>query len=74
MIHAWTHLKEKWVRITVFPSAEFLAENQLASDSPDSLKLAVIPALFTILDSSLVDYRSHRVIKIYLVRFKSLKS
>ena len=54
----------------------FLAKNQLASDGPDSIKPVVIPALTTMLDSSLVEDKSLcpvRALKVYLNKTKSMR-
>ena len=72
-IHAWTHSsvssRRNWSEVTVSPSPVFLAKNQLASDGPDSIIPVVIPALTTMLDSSLVEDKSLcpvRALKVYL--------
>ena len=72
-IHAWTHSsvssRKNWSEVTVSPSPAFLAKNQLALDGPDSIKPVVIPALTTMLDSSLVVDKSFcpvRALKVYL--------
>ena len=70
-IHAWTHSsvssRRNWSEVTVSPSPSFLAKNQLASDGPDSIKPVVIPALTTMLDSSLLED------KVYLDKTKSMR-
>ena len=51
-------------------------QNQLASDGPDSIKPVVIPALTTMLDSSLVEDKSLcpvRPLKVYLDKTKSMR-
>ena len=77
-IHAWTHSsvssRRNWSEVTVSPA--FLAKNQLASDGPDSIKPVVIPALTTMLDSSLVEDKSLcpvRALKVYLQKTKSMR-
>ena len=79
-IHAWTHSsvssRRNWSEVTVSPSPAFLAKNQLASDGPDSIKPVVIPALTTMLDSSLVEDKSLcpvRALKVYLDKTKSVR-
>ena len=79
-IHAWTHSsissRRNWSEVTVSPSPAFLAKNQLASDGPDSIKPVVIPALTTMLNSSLVEDKSLcpvRALKVYLDKTKSLR-
>ena len=79
-IHAWTHSsvssRRNWSEVTVSPSPAFLAKNQLASDGPDSIKPVVIPALTTMLDSSLVEDKSLcpvRALKVYLDKTKSMR-
>ena len=78
-IHARTHSsvfsRRNWSEVTVSPPA-FLAKNQLASGGPDSIKPVVIPALTTVLDSSLVEAKSLcavRALKVYLDKTKSLR-
>ena len=78
-IHAWTHSsvssRRNWSEVTVSPPA-FLAKNELASDGPDSIKPVVIPALTTMLDSSLVEDKSLcpvRALKVYLQKTKSMR-
>ena len=79
-IHAWTHSsvssRRNWSEVTVSPSPAFLAKNQLTSDGPDSIKPVVIPALTTVLDSSLVEDESLcpiRALKVYLDKTKSMR-
>ena len=79
-IHAWTHSsvssRRNWSEVTVSPSPAFLAKNQLASDGPDSIKPVVIPALTTMLHSSLVEDKSFcpvRALKVYLQKTKSMR-
>ena len=79
-IHAWTHSyvssRRNWSEVTVSPSPAFLAKNQLASDGPDSIKPVVIPALTTMLDSALVEYKALcpvRALKVYLDKTKSMR-
>ena len=79
-IHAWTHSsvssRRNWSEVTVSLSPAFLAKNQLASDGPDSIKPVVIPALTTMLDSSLVEDKSLcpvRALKVYLDKTKSMR-
>ena len=75
-IHAWTHSsvssRRNWSEVTVSPSPAFLVKNQLASDGPDSIKAVVIPALTTILDSSLVKDKS--LCPVRALNVKSTKS
>ena len=79
-IHAWTHSsvssKRNWSEGTVSPSPALLAKNQLASDGPDSIKPLLIPAVTTMLDSSLVEDKSLcpvRALKVYLDETKSMR-
>ena len=79
-IHAWTRSSDSsrrnWSEVTVSPSPAFLAKNQLASDGPDSIKPVVIPALTTMLDSSLAEDKSLcpvRALKVYLDKTKSMR-
>ena len=79
-IHTWTHssvsLRRNWSEVTVSSSPAFLAKNQLASDGPEYIKPVVIPALTTMLDSSLVKDKSPcpvRALKIYLDRTQSMR-
>ena len=79
-IHAWTHSsvssRRNWSEVTVSPSPALLAKSQLASDGPDSIKPVVIPALTTMLDSSLVEDKSVcpvRALKVYLDKTKSMR-
>ena len=68
--------RRNWSEVTVSPSPAFLAKNQLASDGPDSIKPVVIPALTTMLDSSLVEDMSLcpvRALKVYLDKTKSMR-
>ena len=69
--------KEKLVRGYCFSFSSIPGKNQLASDGPDSIKLVVIPALTTMLDSSLVDDKSLcpvRALKVYLDKTKSMRT
>ena len=73
-MHAWTS-RRNWSEVTVSPPA-FLAKNQWALDGPDSIKPVVIPALTTMLDSSLVGDKSLcpvRALKVYLDKTKSMR-
>ena len=79
-IHAWTHSsvssKRNWSEVTVYPSPAFLAKNQLPSDGPDSIKPVVIPALTTMLYSSLVENKSLcpvSALKVYIHKTKPMR-
>ena len=79
-IHAWTHSsvssRRDWSQVTLAPSPNFLAKNQLASEGPESIKPVIIPALSNILDHSLVEDMSLcpvRALRIYLDRTKTLR-
>ena len=79
-IHAWTHasvfFRSDGSKVTVAPSSAFLAKNQLASDGPSSVQQVVIPALSSIVDSTLTQDISLcpvRALRIYLDRTQSIR-
>ena len=53
-IRAWVANKVsnlgQWKKIALFPSSDFIAKNQLARESSQSVSLVTIPALTTIVD------------------------
>ena len=74
-VHAWTfsslRLKPHWTEVTISPSPAFLAKNQLASEGPDLIRPAVIPALKPFLSLDLSEYMTLcpiRALRYYLDR------
>ena len=53
-IHAWVANKVsnlgQWEKVTLFPSSDFIAKNQLAREGSQSVSLVTLPALTTIVD------------------------
>ena len=79
-IHAWLFRnirhQENWSQVSLYPSANFLAKNQLARDGPAAVTPVVIPALAPTLDKSLSEDRSLcpvRALRYYLNRTKDLR-
>ena len=78
-IHAWLFRnirhQENWSQVSLYPSASFLAKNQLARDGPAAVVPVVILALAPTLDKSLSEDRSLcpvRALRYYLDRTKDL--
>ena len=53
-IHAWVANKVSnqghWEKVSLFPSSDFIAKNQLAREDSQSVSPVTIPALTTIVD------------------------
>ena len=61
-IHAWVANKVsnlgQWEKVTLFPSSDFIAKNQLAREGSQSLSPVTIPALTTIVDRQFKEDRT----------------
>ena len=78
-IHAWVPSKVsnlgQWEKVALFPSSNFIAKNQLASEGSQSVSPVTIPALTTILDRQFKEDRTLcpvRALRYYLDRTKDL--
>ena len=79
-IHAWLHdcirRQEKWKSVTLQPSPEFIAKNQLARDGPSSVAPVQIPALAPVVGRDLEGDRTLcpvRALRNYLKRTSDLR-
>ena len=61
-IHAWVANKVsnlgQWEKVTLFPSSDFIAKNQLAREGSQSVSPVTIPALTTIVDRQFKEDRT----------------
>ena len=79
-IHAWVANKisnlGQWEKVALFPSSDFIAQNQLAREDSQSVSLVTIPALMTIVDRQFKEDRTLcpvRALRYYLDRTKDLR-
>ena len=79
-IHAWVANKVsnlgQWEKVTLFPSSDFIAKNQLAREGSQSVSLVTIPALTTIVDRQFKEDRTLcpvRALRYYLDQTKDLR-
>ena len=79
-IHAWVANKVsnlgQWEKVALFPSSDFIAKNQLARESLQSVSPVIIPALTTIVDRQFKENRTLcpvRALRYYLDRTKDLR-
>ena len=79
-IHAWVANKVsnlgQWEKVTLFPSSDFIAKNQLAREGSQSVSPVSIPALTTIVDRQFKEDRTLclvRALRYYLDRTKDLR-
>ena len=79
-IHAWVANKVsnlgQWEKVASFPSSDFIAKNQLASEGSQSVSPVTIPALTTIVDRQFKVDRTlcpGRALRYYLDRTKDLR-
>ena len=79
-IHAWVAKKVsnlgQWEKVTLFPSSDFIAKNQLAREGSQSVSPVTIPALTTIVDRQFKEDRTLcpvRALRYYLDRTKDLR-
>ena len=79
-IHAWVANKVsnlgQWEKVTLFPSSDFIAKNQLAREGSQSVSPVTIPALTTIVDRQFKEDRTLClvwVLRYYLDRTKDLR-
>ena len=79
-IHAWVANKVsnlgQWEKVTLFPSSDFIAKNQLAREDSQSVSPVTIPALTTIVDRQFKEDRTLcpvRALRYYLDRTKDLR-
>ena len=79
-IHAWVANKVsilgQWEKVTLFPSSDFIAKNQLAREGSQSVSPVTIPALTTIVDRQFKEDRTLclvRALRYYLDRTKDLR-
>ena len=79
-IHAWVANKVsnlgQWEKVAVFPSSDFIANNQLAREGSQTVSPVTIPALTTIVDRQFKEDRTLcpvRALKYYLERTKDLR-
>ena len=79
-IHAWIANKVsnlgQWEKVALFPSAYFIAKNQLARECSHSVSLVTMPALTTIMDRQFKEDRTLcpiRALRYYLDRTKDLR-
>ena len=77
-IHAWVTNKVsnlgQWEKVTLFPSSDFIAKNQLAREGSQSVSPVTIPALTTIVDRQFKEDRTLcpiRALRYYLDRTKT---
>ena len=78
--HAWVANKVsnlgQWEKVTLFPSSDFIAKNQLAREGSRSVSPVTIPALTTIVDRQFKEDRTLcpvRAPRYYLDRTKDLR-
>ena len=79
-IHAWVANKVsnlgQWEKVTLFPSSDFIAKNQLAREGSQSVSPVTITALTTIVDRQFKEDRTLcpvRALRFYLDRTKDLR-
>ena len=79
-IHAWVANKVpnlgQWEKVSLFPSSDFIAKNQLAREDSQSVSPVTIPVLTTIVDSQFKEDRTLclvRALRYYLDRTKDLR-
>ena len=79
-IHAWVANKVsnlgQWEKVSLFPSSDFIAKNQLAREGSQSVSPVTIPALTTIVDRQFKEDRTLcpvRALRYYLDRTKDLR-
>ena len=79
-IHAWVANKVsnlgRWEKVSLFPSSDFIAKNQLAREGSQSVSPVTIPALTTIVDRQFKEDRTLcpvRALRYYLDRTKDLR-
>ena len=79
-IHAWVANKVanlgQWEKVALFPSSDFIAQNQLAREGSQSVSPVTIPALTTIVDRQFKEDRTLcpvRALRFYLDRTKDLR-
>ena len=79
-IHAWVANKVtnlgQWEKVTLFPSSDFIAKNQLAREGSQSVSLVNIPALTTIVDRQFKENRTLcpvQALRFYLDQTKDLR-
>ena len=81
-IHAWVANKvrqsnlRQWEKVSLFPSSDFIAKNQLAREGSQSVSPVTIPALTTIVDRQFKEDRALcpvRALRYYLDRTKDLR-
>ena len=79
-IHAWVANKVsnlgQWEKVSLFPSSDFIAKNQLAREGSQSVSPVTIPALITIVDRQFKEDRTLcpiRALRYYLDRTKDLR-
>ena len=79
-IHAWVANKVsdlgQWEKVALFPSLDFIAKNQLATECPQSVSPVTIPALTTIVDRQFKEDWTIclvRALRYYLNRTKDLR-
>ena len=79
-IHAWVANKVsnlgQWEKVALFPSSDFIAENQLAREGCQSVSPVTIPTLTTIVDRQFKEDRTLclvRALRYYLDRTKDLR-
>ena len=66
----------QWEKVTLFPSSDFIAKNQLAREGSQSVSPVTIPTLATIVDRQFKEDRTLypvRTLRYYLDRTKDLK-
>ena len=79
-IHAWVASKVsnlgQWERVALFPSADFIAKNQLARECSQNVSLVTVPALTTIVNRQFKEDRTLcpvRALRYYLDQTKDLR-
>ena len=79
-IHAWVANKAsnlgQWEKVSLFPSSDLIAKNQLAREGSQSVSLVTIHALTTIVDRQFKEDRTLcpvRALRYYLDRTKDLR-
>ena len=79
-IHAWVANKVSnqghWEKVSLFPSSDFIAKNQLAREDSQSVSPVTIPALTIIVDRQFKEDRTLcpvRALRHYLDRSKDLR-
>ena len=79
-IHAWVANKVsnlgQWEKVTLFPSSDFIAKNQLAREGSQSVSPVTIPALTTFVDRQFKEDRTLspvQALRYYLNQTKDLR-